>query len=31
MSGGKVVYDGPPAYLTDDVLQQIYGGQGWLQ
>ncbi len=31
MSGGKVVYDGPPAYLTDEVLQQIYGGQGWLQ
>ena len=31
MAGGKVVYDGPPAYLTDDVLQQIYGGEGWLQ
>jgi phosphonate transport system ATP-binding protein len=31
MSGGKVVYDGPPAYLTDEVLKQIYGGEDWLQ
>ncbi len=31
MSGGKVVYDGPPQYLTDDVLKQIYGGEDWLQ
>jgi phosphonate transport system ATP-binding protein len=30
MSGGKIVYDGPPAYLTDDVLKQIYGGEEWL-
>ena len=31
MSGGKVVYDGPPQYLTDDVLKSIYGGENWLQ
>ena len=30
MTGGHVVFDGPPAELTDDVLQRIYGGQGWL-
>ena len=30
MSGGKVVYDGAPAGLTDDILKQIYGGQSWL-
>ena len=29
MAEGKVVYDGPPAYLTDDVLTQIYGGEDW--
>jgi hypothetical protein len=26
MAGGKVVFDGPPAELSDAVLQQIYGG-----
>ncbi|MFO1302982.1 MAG: phosphonate ABC transporter ATP-binding protein [Burkholderiales bacterium] len=31
MSGGKIVYDGPPQYLTDDVLKSIYGGEKWLQ
>ena len=31
MSNGRVVFDGPPAYLTDDVLKQIYGGENWLQ
>lgn len=31
MSGGSVVYDGPPAGLSDDMLRQIYGGQSWLQ
>ena len=31
MSGGKVVYDGPSQYLTDDVLKSIYGGENWLQ
>jgi phosphonate transport system ATP-binding protein len=30
MSGGKVVYDGDAAGLTDDVLKRIYGGQSWL-
>ena len=30
MSGGTVVYDGPPAGLTDEVLKKIYGGEGWL-
>ncbi len=30
MSGGRIVYDGPPDALTDDVLKQIYGGEGWL-
>ena len=30
MTGGHVVFDGPPAELTDEVLQRIYGGQGWL-
>ena len=30
MSGGKIVYDGPSQYLTDDVLKSIYGGEGWL-
>ena len=31
MSDGRVVYDGPPQYLTDDVLKQIYGGEDWLR
>jgi len=31
MSGGRVVFDGPPAALSDDVLKQIYGGEDWLQ
>jgi phosphonate transport system ATP-binding protein len=31
MCGGRIVYDGPPQYLTDDVLKQIYGGENWLQ
>ena len=30
MTGGQVVFDGPPAELTDAVLQQIYGGSGWM-
>ena len=30
MSGGAIVYDGPPEGLTDTVLKQIYGGEGWL-
>ena len=31
MSGGKIVFDGRPVYLTDDILKQIYGGEEWLQ
>src|SRR5262249_58322862 len=30
MSGGKVVYDGPPQYLTDDVLKMMLGGGDWV-
>ena len=30
MTGGKVVFDGPPAELTDEVLQRIYGGTDWM-
>ncbi|MCC6379876.1 MAG: phosphonate ABC transporter ATP-binding protein [Burkholderiales bacterium] len=30
MSGGRIVFDGPPASLTDDVLASIYGGEDWL-
>jgi phosphonate transport system ATP-binding protein len=30
MSGGKVVYDGDAAGLSDDVLKSIYGGESWL-
>jgi phosphonate transport system ATP-binding protein len=30
MSGGKIVFDGPPGDLTDDHLKRIYGGEGWL-
>ncbi len=31
MSGGLIVYDGPPDGLTPNRLQKIYGGEGWLQ
>ncbi|MEZ5908808.1 MAG: phosphonate ABC transporter ATP-binding protein [Hyphomicrobiaceae bacterium] len=30
MSGGHVVFDGPPDTLEDHHLHQIYGGEGWL-
>ena len=30
MAGGRVVYDGGAAGLSDDVLKTIYGGEGWL-
>ena len=30
MAGGRIVFDGPPAKLSDDILKQIYGGEGWL-
>src|ERR1700694_4700629 len=31
MSGGSVVYDGPPGKLSDATLKTIYGGEDWLQ
>lgn len=31
MAGGRIVFDGPPRELSDDILKIIYGGQGWLQ
>ena len=31
MSGGRVVFDGAPAGLSDAMLKQIYGGEDWLQ
>ncbi len=31
MSGGRVIFDGAPVYLTDAILKQIYGGEAWLQ
>jgi phosphonate transport system ATP-binding protein len=31
MSSGQVVFDGPPARLSDDKLKEIYGGEDWLQ
>ncbi|MEO8303715.1 MAG: phosphonate ABC transporter ATP-binding protein, partial [Betaproteobacteria bacterium] len=31
MQGGSIVFDGPPADLSDEVLKTIYGGEGWLQ
>jgi phosphonate transport system ATP-binding protein len=31
MSGGRIVFDGPPPRLSDDILKQIYGGEDWLQ
>lgn len=31
MSGGRVVFDGPPGKLTGDDLRKIYGGESWLK
>ncbi len=31
MTGGRIVFDGAPVYLTDGILNQIYGGEDWLQ
>ena len=31
LSGGRVVFDGPPEALTDQYLMQIYGGENWLE
>jgi phosphonate transport system ATP-binding protein len=30
MSGGRIVFDGPPERLSDSTLKQIYGGEDWL-
>ena len=30
MAGGRIVFDGPPEMLDDDILKQIYGGEDWL-
>jgi phosphonate transport system ATP-binding protein len=30
MSGGKIVFDGPPQQLSDSTLKTIYGGEDWL-
>jgi phosphonate transport system ATP-binding protein len=30
MAGGRIVFDGPPVKLGDDILKQIYGGEDWL-
>lgn len=31
MTGGNVVYNGPPAGLTDTDLKNIYGGESWME
>jgi phosphonate transport system ATP-binding protein len=31
ISQGVIVYDGPPAELSNDSLKVIYGGEDWLQ
>ena len=31
MSGGAVVFDGPPGALHDSHLAAIYGGEGWME
>jgi len=31
LSGGEVVFDGPPDALTDQHLLAIYGGENWLE
>jgi phosphonate transport system ATP-binding protein len=30
MAGGRIVFDGAPAALSDTMLKQIYGGEDWL-
>ncbi|MBL8514314.1 MAG: phosphonate ABC transporter ATP-binding protein [Betaproteobacteria bacterium] len=30
MTGGKVVFDGPPSELSEVHLKEIYGGEDWL-
>jgi phosphonate transport system ATP-binding protein len=31
MTGGRVVYDGPPEGLDEGILKTIYGGEDWLE
>ena len=31
MTGGRIVYNGPPDGLTDSHLKEIYGGENWLE
>jgi len=31
MTGGAVVFDGPPESLDEGILKTIYGGEDWLQ
>jgi phosphonate transport system ATP-binding protein len=31
MSGGRIVFDGPPSQLEAGHLDAIYGGEGWQQ
>jgi phosphonate transport system ATP-binding protein len=31
MTGGRIVYDGPPQGLSDAHLKEIYGGEDWLE
>ena len=31
MTGGRVVYNGPPEGLTDADLKTIYGGENWME
>lgn len=31
LSKGGIVFDGPPAELTNDHLKEIYGGEDWLK
>jgi phosphonate transport system ATP-binding protein len=31
MTGGEVVYNGPPEGLTDADLKKIYGGENWME
>ena len=30
MAAGRIVFDGPPAKLSDETLKTIYGGEDWL-
>ncbi|MBM9603528.1 phosphonate ABC transporter ATP-binding protein [Desulfopila inferna] len=31
LSGGGIIFDGPPAELSNSHLKEIYGGEDWLQ